>query len=154
MTDPSDDLIGLADLDPVEPPAGLFDRLLDVAFDPATPAADGSLLPGGGAEGGADVDLADFDDDDAATGETDTGRRGGDGQDGHDKGGDDADLPEPQSGEWDLPDPEGGGGGVDIGGAAFDDPAVDGVAGEYGAEDDGFGSADAGLGIDDLDTGV
>lgn len=64
MTSPADDLLGLADLDPVEPPAGLFDRLLAVALDPATPQADDSLLPHDvSADNHDQVDLTDFDTD-------------------------------------------------------------------------------------------
>lgn len=74
MTTPADDApLGLPDLDPAEPPEGLFERLTAIAVDPSTPPVDDSLIPadspaggeeaGGDEVGGDEVDLGDLDDD-------------------------------------------------------------------------------------------
>lgn len=61
--------LGLAELAPVELPDELFEKMLSVAVDPATPAVDPDLVPGAGDEPGdpGEVDLADLDDEPGET---------------------------------------------------------------------------------------
>ncbi|MBB0967634.1 hypothetical protein G6016_01385 [Dietzia aerolata] len=129
MTSPADDLLGLADLDPVEPPAGLFDRLLAVALDPATPPADDSFLPRDVSANDHDqIDLTDFDTDHVPT-----------------TGSSDLDADSPHESE---PDSGGPLADVDSGLGDLDEPDTTPDAGDQ----DGVGDVEPG--VDDLDLGM
>lgn len=140
MSTPADDApLGLPDLDPAEPPEGLFERLTAIAVDPSTPPVDDALIPadspaGGGESGGDEVDLADLDDDeDLVAGAEAPAEEAGPAADPEDP------LADP------LTDP-------------CADPFADPAAEHDGAADPGYGDEDLGGetdGVyDDLDPGV